>query len=607
MKKYKTVRGKQYAIHSPTEGNVQTLSGEIITSFYGSNQNYFVSPAKEINIPDDAVCVPMFPLLAEKFIHKFGNKHNLPSGYIPARFLENTGSQYIDSKLQTYSDSVISLTAQQVYSSNYNTGRYDWFFGSVKNPSMNIGFSIAEHEVAGHLGYVVIDNKGGNLYDFADKRLDVLNITNTETHFIINGETASANLFNTHAPVPDSEMTYPIFAYINSSAKYGINRGCRIFSFSDNTPSQGGNRLDLVAVIDPNGVPCMYDKITKKAFYDASTSEKDFIVGLTIEQARLLYKLPTVEEETLYISLPLSAFDADGYIIDADINSALNTAMANGWNFQIQYYEDFTEDYLSAYFLENTGSQYIDTKLQTYSDSVISITAQQVYSSNYNTGGFVWLYGSVQNPVSNIGFSVTEYRYTGILGYVVVGNRGGNMWDFADKRNDILNITNRENHFIINGEKAIPDLRQTHPPVPDSEMTYPIFGYINSSAKYGINKGCRIFSFSDNTPSQGGLRLDLVAAIGSDGVPCMFDKVSKNMFYNANTSSNSNTSENDFIVGLTIEQAKQLYKLPATGGTIRISLPSEVFDENGEITYTNINKALAIAEAKGWNFIIKNY
>lgn len=73
----------------------------------------------------------------------------------------------------------------------------------------------------------------------------------------------------------------------------------------------------------------------------------------------------------------------------------------------------------------------------------------------------------------------------------------------------------------------------------------------------------------------------------------MFDKVRKQFFYNCGTGA--------FIVGFTLAQARKLSKLPATGGTLTISLPSNWQEDAGVVD------ALATAEGNGWVFTYQTY
>ena len=76
-------------------------------------------------------------------------------------------------------------------------------------------------------------------------------------------------------------------------------------------------------------------------------------------------------------------------------------------------------------------------------------------------------------------------------------------------------------------------------------------------------------------------------AVDQNGVPCMFEKVTRKPFYNSGTG--------QFIVGMTMKQARKLSKLPAGGGTLKVSLPSNYLEDEG------VTNAIAAANAKGWN------
>ena len=87
--------------------------------------------------------------------------------------------------------------------------------------------------------------------------------------------------------------------------------------------------------------------------------------------------------------------------------------------------------------------------------------------------------------------------------------------------------------------------------------------------------------------------LQLVPVLDKNGVPCMFDKVTRKPFYNSGTGS--------FIVGMDMEQARKLGKLPAGGGTLTVSLPSNYGEDEGVVN------ALATAQDNGWKITIQTY
>lgn len=82
-----------------------------------------------------------------------------------------------------------------------------------------------------------------------------------------------------------------------------------------------------------------------------------------------------------------------------------------------------------------------------------------------------------------------------------------------------------------------------------------------------------------------------VPALTEKGVPCMYDKVSKTPFLNSGLGA--------FIVGMTCKQALKLAELPATGGSLTVSLPWEAqFDYD-------VYDALQAAKANGWTITVQ--
>lgn len=89
------------------------------------------------------------------------------------------------------------------------------------------------------------------------------------------------------------------------------------------------------------------------------------------------------------------------------------------------------------------------------------------------------------------------------------------------------------------------------------------------------------------------LQFDLIPAIGLQGRPVFYNKVDRTEYGNSGTGS--------LIVGFTLPQARKLGKLPATGGTLTISLPTG-YDSNADVMV-----ALETARSKGWTLTIQNY
>lgn len=86
---------------------------------------------------------------------------------------------------------------------------------------------------------------------------------------------------------------------------------------------------------------------------------------------------------------------------------------------------------------------------------------------------------------------------------------------------------------------------------------------------------------------------DMTPCISPEGAGCMYDRVTKQPFYNAGSGS--------FIVGMTCKQALKLAELPSTGGTLTVSLPTGYDEDAGVVA------ALETARANGWTLTVQTY
>jgi hypothetical protein len=235
--------------------------------------------------------------------------------------------------------------------------------------------------------------------------------------------------------------------------------------------------------------------------------------------------------------------------------------------------------YLAADFLEATGKQFIDTGL----------------------------HGLVPNGYVHFkGYTKLENK-RGVqgAGYIVVSRR-------ANRSDVYFGTPNEDLQSVFAGyvEAPVPsspwyDVLLQPGNVNFNGVTFlkADFDFVGGSENSAINPyTLKICSFSDGVKYpeswwQGRVysvsaRLlngekKFIPSIDERGVPCMFDKVGKQPFYNSGTGA--------FIVGMTLEQARKLGKLPAGGGTLKVSLPSNYLEDEGVVN------AIAEANAKGWN------
>ena len=179
--------------------------------------------------------------------------------YTPIEYLESTGTQYIDTGYKFSSNNASIHTS--FVPTNVDIGR---IFGSY-NGTRGFSFYIWSKLTIGCGGTdmqtnVDIDtNVLYTVYVTANKgslsgNVNGINISGTYTGSIVNN--SNSYLFRTNERLP---------YYFHGKLYY--------FQIYDN------NTLvrDFIPVLDKDGVPCMYDKVERKFYYNAGTG--DFIAG----------------------------------------------------------------------------------------------------------------------------------------------------------------------------------------------------------------------------------------------------------------------------------------------------------------------------------------
>jgi len=233
--------------------------------------------------------------------------------------------------------------------------------------------------------------------------------------------------------------------------------------------------------------------------------------------------------------------------------------------------------YLAAEFLESTGEQYMKMPLNLSAKDSVRIVQEHFCTSHgqffegQNTVG-------VDGCILRVGQYNTSYylhRGNGFAAGEIVLNK----WTLFDCYfyGTMARLTQRD------GTVTEKDLGMSRP---CSE--YWLWRWNNSTSNKWNGKK-RFFKVEVN----GTLYCDMLPTINKNGVPCMFDKVSKQPFYNSGTGS--------FIVGMNMAQARKLGKLPAGGGTLTVSLPSNYLEDEGVVN------ALATAQERGWVITIQTY
>lgn len=239
-------------------------------------------------------------------------------------------------------------------------------------------------------------------------------------------------------------------------------------------------------------------------------------------------------------------------------------------------------EYIEAAFLESRGSQYITLPTFQTNTTNIRVTFRDTLQSTAQRG----LFGGHIVNVSAWGIVVFSY----INGNVLIIDQNHRLTSPA--------VLNKKRVITITPQTLKLDDESTPADNTSSDQNYNASLFADrdyAGVAQHFSDGLQVFTFSAESTN---VNLNFIPAITPSGEPCMFDTVSESAFKNNGTGS--------FVVGLTAAQAIMLYKLPATGGELTISLPSSIV-AGSTVTNASVNSALSTASSKGWHITLRTY
>ena len=188
--------------------------------------------------------------------------------YIPIEYLESTGTQYIDTgykfsqgfKAMLFFELTNTKAGCLFGAWDGNSRNFLWFFGDV----MNNYIQVAAGE--GGLSYSIQNLTYKNKYEISNKRYAYLKLNTLEQTELINDISYNYN-----------NLSFYIFARNDSdNANFFISIKLYSLQLYDNDVLV----RDFIPVLDGDGVPCMYDRVEGKFYYNAGTGQ--FIAGPVI-------------------------------------------------------------------------------------------------------------------------------------------------------------------------------------------------------------------------------------------------------------------------------------------------------------------------------------
>ena len=178
----------------------------------------------------------------------------LPEGYTALEYIQSSGTQYIDTGRKLTQDSDITIDFMIVGKINRSAG----MFGSRQSAYEN---NLAMFQTT-NPNIFAVDFSEYPKYRFSmDSSLERTKIRANKTGVWVNGvlNTSWSGIANFETP------TNGLIFDVGNNNWTGNKVVMRLYSYSD------GNAQKLVPCLDTEGVPCMYDLVSQKPFYNAGT------------------------------------------------------------------------------------------------------------------------------------------------------------------------------------------------------------------------------------------------------------------------------------------------------------------------------------------------
>ena len=179
--------------------------------------------------------------------------------YTELEYIESTGTQYIDTgyNINTSIDEV-ELVIQGITTANYK-----WFFGEHDN---NARFGLGSGDGS---------NKRNVAYGATTYKVKDTQIYDTKHTFIAsdNGAFLDGVKVANHSSFISASTLF--LFHLNLSNQSSYMAGARVWSYKHKR--NGEFLLDMIPVLDKDGVVCMFDTVSKEFFYNQGTGS--FIAG----------------------------------------------------------------------------------------------------------------------------------------------------------------------------------------------------------------------------------------------------------------------------------------------------------------------------------------
>ena len=191
------------------------------------------------------------------------------ANYTPIEYIESTGIQWIDTGVYWKYDYSLQMNITSIN----NSGNFAFFGTSNNNGWLQGEVSMFWYDTRLDIG-VPNSNTTGTGYRIED-------VYYKNTNYILDYNNTGASITNAASGVRKNVSFYNFYSdYISNKPLYLFSVYRSPGAFKLHSARIYDNDIlvrDMIPVLDYNGVPCMYDKVTDQFFYNAGTGQ--FIAG----------------------------------------------------------------------------------------------------------------------------------------------------------------------------------------------------------------------------------------------------------------------------------------------------------------------------------------
>ena len=193
----------------------------------------------------------------------------LPEGYTAVNYLQSSGTQWINTEYILQSSDTVELKAEYVkrgslnYSTVYLCGS-DRRFGDDFSISEDTEGDISGHGIRDVFGHLITRSRV-----IPKVGTEFVVVSSIRLLRVVIGETITEIPKGAHTYTP---VNFPVYLFTTNRNKtaFGAAFIGKIY-YAKITNGQGEMTLNCIPCLDADGVPCLYDLISKKALYNIGT------------------------------------------------------------------------------------------------------------------------------------------------------------------------------------------------------------------------------------------------------------------------------------------------------------------------------------------------